>query len=132
MPPLPSTDSTRILPILLPGTATDLLSKKTDYHGLEHWQPPLRSRGQPRLDGPLRSIAVPRHPTRRGVPPATVVCCERTSEGDEVIRGRIFNVQRFSVHDGPGIRTTVFLKGCPLRCVWCLKPDGPSEHRFRQ
>lgn len=36
----------------------------------------------------------------------------------------IFNVQRFSVHDGPGIRTTVFLKGCPLRCPWCHNPES--------
>lgn len=41
-----------------------------------------------------------------------------------MIQGRIFNVQRFSVHDGPGIRTTVFLKGCPLRCVWCHNPES--------
>ena len=33
--------------------------------------------------------------------------------------GLIFNIQRFCVDDGPGIRTTVFLKGCPLRCLWC-------------
>ena len=36
----------------------------------------------------------------------------------------IFDLQRFSVHDGPGIRTTVFLKGCPLRCLWCQNPEG--------
>jgi pyruvate formate lyase activating enzyme len=36
----------------------------------------------------------------------------------------IFDVQRFSVHDGPGIRTTAFLKGCPLRCLWCQNPEG--------
>jgi len=41
-----------------------------------------------------------------------------------VIQGRIFNIQRFSVHDGPGIRTTVFLKGCPLRCTWCHNPES--------
>jgi glycyl-radical enzyme activating protein len=43
--------------------------------------------------------------------------------------GRVFDIQRFSLHDGPGIRTTVFLKGCPLRCVWCHNPEGvsPSE-----
>ena len=40
--------------------------------------------------------------------------------------GRIFDIQRFSVHDGPGIRTTVFLKGCPLRCAWCHNPEGIS------
>ncbi len=40
--------------------------------------------------------------------------------------GIIFDVQRFSVHDGPGIRTTVFLKGCPLRCLWCHNPEGLS------
>ncbi len=41
-------------------------------------------------------------------------------------RGRIFDIQRFSVHDGPGIRTIVFLKGCPLRCKWCCNPE--SQH----
>jgi pyruvate formate lyase activating enzyme len=39
-------------------------------------------------------------------------------------RGRIFDIQRFSIHDGPGIRTTVFLKGCPLTCAWCHNPEG--------
>ena len=39
-------------------------------------------------------------------------------------RGAIFNIQRFSIHDGPGIRTTVFLKGCPLRCFWCQNPES--------
>lgn len=40
------------------------------------------------------------------------------------ISGRIFDIQGFSVHDGPGIRTTVFLKGCPLRCLWCHSPES--------
>ncbi len=39
-------------------------------------------------------------------------------------RGRIFDIQRFSVHDGPGIRTIVFLKGCILRCKWCCNPES--------
>ena len=42
------------------------------------------------------------------------------------VRGRIFDIQRFSVHDGPGIRTIVFLKGCPLRCRWCCNPESQS------
>ena len=41
-----------------------------------------------------------------------------------VARGVVFNIQRFSIHDGPGIRTTVFLKGCSLRCGWCSNPES--------
>lgn len=41
-------------------------------------------------------------------------------------RGFVFDIKRFSVHDGPGIRTTVFVKGCPLRCPWCHNPEGIS------
>lgn len=40
------------------------------------------------------------------------------------IKGLIFNIQRFSVHDGPGIRTTIFMQGCPLRCMWCDNPES--------
>ena len=39
-------------------------------------------------------------------------------------KGIVFNIQKFSIHDGPGIRTTVFLKGCPLRCKWCANPES--------
>lgn len=38
--------------------------------------------------------------------------------------GRIFNIQRFSIHDGPGIRTIVFFKGCYMRCAWCCNPES--------
>jgi pyruvate formate lyase activating enzyme len=40
--------------------------------------------------------------------------------------GLVVNVQRFSLHDGPGLRTTVFMKGCPLRCAWCHNPEAQS------
>ena len=40
--------------------------------------------------------------------------------------GWVFDIRRYSVHDGPGIRTTVFLKGCPLRCAWCHNPESQS------
>lgn len=41
--------------------------------------------------------------------------------------GRIFDIQKFSIHDGPGIRTIVFLKGCPFRCKWCCNPESQSH-----
>lgn len=47
---------------------------------------------------------------------------EKTTED-----GLIFKIKRFCVHDGPGIRTTVFLKGCPLKCIWCHSPEGISK-----
>jgi pyruvate formate lyase activating enzyme len=51
------------------------------------------------------------------------------------VTGYVFKIERFAVHDGPGIRTTVFLKGCPLRCTWCHSPESQSvepELMFRQ
>jgi pyruvate formate lyase activating enzyme len=44
----------------------------------------------------------------------------------EILKATIFNIQRFSVHDGPGIRTLIFMKGCPLRCIWCSNPESQS------
>jgi pyruvate formate lyase activating enzyme len=41
-------------------------------------------------------------------------------------KGIVFNIQKFSVHDGPGIRTTVFMKGCPLHCLWCSNPESQN------
>lgn len=43
------------------------------------------------------------------------------------IRGTVFNIQHYSIHDGPGIRTNVFLKGCPLRCLWCSNPESQNK-----
>lgn len=42
------------------------------------------------------------------------------------MKGCVFNIEEFSVYDGPGIRTTVFLKGCPLKCSWCHNPEGQN------
>ena len=42
------------------------------------------------------------------------------------MRGTVFSIEEFSVYDGPGIRTTVFMKGCPMRCSWCHNPEGQS------
>jgi pyruvate formate lyase activating enzyme len=49
-------------------------------------------------------------------------------ESDDGSEGLVFNIQRFSLQDGPGIRTTVFLKGCPLRCAWCSNPESQAAH----
>jgi len=49
---------------------------------------------------------------------------------EETNLGYIFDIQRFSINDGPGIRTTVFFKGCPLRCLWCDNPE--SQEQFPQ
>lgn len=46
------------------------------------------------------------------------------------VKGRIFDIQKFSVHDGPGIRTIVFLKGCYLRCRWCCNPES-QEYKIQ-
>ena len=43
---------------------------------------------------------------------------------EQELRGMVFDIQRFSIHDGPGIRTLIFMKGCPMRCLWCANPEG--------
>ena len=45
------------------------------------------------------------------------------------LKGVVLNIQHFSTHDGPGMRTTVFLKGCPLRCQWCHNPESQRPQR---
>jgi len=56
---------------------------------------------------------------------------EKALAGKEVekeLSGWVSNIQRFSVHDGPGIRTLVFMQGCPLRCQWCCNPEGQKAY----
>ncbi|MBI4330783.1 MAG: 4Fe-4S cluster-binding domain-containing protein, partial [Chloroflexi bacterium] len=50
------------------------------------------------------------------------------SKGSYIEKALIFNIQRYGLQDGPGIRTTVFLKGCPLRCVWCSNPESQNSY----
>ena len=61
-----------------------------------------------------------------------VICCPSIAKADivedrtmlESVEGTVFDVQRFSLDDGPGLRTSVFLKGCPLCCRWCCNPES--------
>ncbi len=50
----------------------------------------------------------------------------KTQKVDSMRTGIVFDIREFAVHDGPGLRTTIFLKGCPLRCSWCHNPEGLS------
>jgi len=68
-------------------------------------------------------------PTNRAPGKAGARCRAQTTDRayDRDVAGTVFNIQRFSVHDGPGIRTVVFMKGCSLRCVWCSNPESLSR-----
>jgi pyruvate formate lyase activating enzyme len=57
-------------------------------------------------------------------PVGTIACVTVSQRAAPGATGLVFDVQRYSLHDGPGIRTTVFLKGCPLRCPWCHNPES--------
>lgn len=56
-----------------------------------------------------------------------VAACNPQSSEDGQLDGLIFDIERFAVHDGPGIRTAVFVKGCPLRCLWCHNPESQRK-----
>ena len=55
-----------------------------------------------------------------------ILCIMSVTAHPEAETGLVFDVKHFAVHDGPGIRTTIFLKGCPLRCAWCHSPESQS------
>jgi pyruvate formate lyase activating enzyme len=52
-----------------------------------------------------------------------------SSKADVVNTGMVFDIKRYAIHDGPGIRTTVFLKGCLLKCPWCHNPEGKAREQ---
>lgn len=52
----------------------------------------------------------------------------RDCSGKSGKTGLVFDIERYAIHDGPGIRTAVFTKGCPLKCAWCANPEGISPH----
>jgi pyruvate formate lyase activating enzyme len=54
--------------------------------------------------------------------------CDHISPQRAALKGAIFKIERLAVHDGPGIRTLIFFKGCPLRCLWCSSPESQSNH----
>ena len=64
-------------------------------------------------------------PEGRGKGMITVGWAE-PGRGERMNNGLVFDIKRYSIHDGPGIRTTFFLKGCPLSCWWCHNPEGIS------
>lgn len=56
----------------------------------------------------------------------SIVWLIEMNENSKITKGNVFNIQRYSLHDGPGIRTVVFLKGCPLSCLWCANPESQN------
>jgi pyruvate formate lyase activating enzyme len=52
----------------------------------------------------------------------------QSDQSDRRITGHVFDIKKYAIHDGPGIRTTVFFKGCPLKCRWCHNPESWSMH----
>lgn len=52
---------------------------------------------------------------------------EKVTKGETYLKAAIWKIDRFAIHDGPGIRTNIYFKGCPLRCHWCSNPEGQSQ-----
>lgn len=69
-----------------------------------------------------------KHKKRKVIKAYQKAGCQIMEQNSRQKTGVIFDVQRFSIHDGPGIRTLIFMKGCPLRCRWCSNPEGLERH----
>jgi pyruvate formate lyase activating enzyme len=82
--------------------------------------------GQAQFDSHASRFAVDkpdRAPAPTTIPqPSPLTSAERARLA--AVEGAVFDIQRYSLHDGPGLRTNVFLKGCPLRCAWCANPES--------
>ena len=57
-----------------------------------------------------------------------VIALKNNNANSKGLVGIITNIQRFSIHDGPGIRDVIFIKGCPMRCLWCSNPESQNGH----
>lgn len=71
---------------------------------------------------------LPEHRSASNLPTGENVTYRHTEKETSGGKGLVFSIQRYSLHDGPGIRTTVFLKGCPLRCKWCSNPESINPY----
>lgn len=91
-------------------------------HGL-----PVRKGGAPVALAAVPSPVGPDDAPMIPGPTAPGQAAELVPSQTDAPRGECFDIQRFSIHDGPGIRTTVFLKGCPLSCLWCHNPESQAR-----
>jgi pyruvate formate lyase activating enzyme len=69
------------------------------------------------------------------IEPKSSFAMSQTKQPKSEIKGLIFDIKKYAIHDGPGIRTTVFFKGCPLQCQWCQNPESwraHPEHSLRE
>ena len=89
------------------------------------------------LDGPFRLLVIwPGGPRRSGMNSMDSQQGGLNHNGynPDGSEGMVFDIKKYAIHDGPGIRTTVFFKGCPLRCSWCHNPESwraAAEPGFR-